>query len=209
MAGEWDPKRFFRLKQDEDLTKNLGFRYLIFASVHIMPVSPPSSHCLYVVQTVRSIVYVFLFEFLFHDLEAHNITLGQQFYPKVKLMYNRAPFEPNIPTFLREFGFYVERDSLVQRIQLWRAFVSCPNGSDAFNRGPNRIKPRPSWQWTGIIRCSTSRFPIAWCCKQPYQHRVVQNRAWNSKFSQCCLSMHILYETFTEMVMKFSVVYEI
>lgn len=83
------------------------------------------------------------FQFLHDDLQGYISSLEEQFYPKVEWMYQNDPVKPNIPTLLREFGFAVERDTLVLRIQLWRAFVKSSKGGNEFNGRPSRIKLRP------------------------------------------------------------------
>lgn len=52
--------------------------------------------------------------------------------------------ELHIPVSIREFGFVIERDSIVQRIKLWRSFITSQNGRSALHGRPSRVKMWPA-----------------------------------------------------------------
>ncbi len=142
-------RRFFRLQPGDDLVRQLGIPQEHFDQTLHHAATLTVSRCLYAVGTVRSIVYVALFDFSQHDLNAYIAMLERTFWPRVRWMYEDGYVETNIPDSLQDFGFAIERYSLVQRVQLWRAFVRSAKGSDAFASRPSRIKLRPSvaMQW--------------------------------------------------------------
>lgn len=98
------------------------------------------SHCLYVVGTVRSIVHVVLFLNTWTELHSYISVLEETFKPRVEWMYEDGKVEQHIPASPREFGFAIERNSLIQRIHLLRAFIKTEKGSNAFSARPIRLK---------------------------------------------------------------------
>lgn len=70
------------------------------------------------VGTVREIAYVNNFTFTDAEIKSYVSKLEDVLWPKVHGMYDDTNVEPNIPASLREFGLYIERNSLVQRIHL-------------------------------------------------------------------------------------------
>lgn len=73
--------------------------------------------CLYVIGDVRNIFYTGLFEFEQEEIHRYNSNLELEF-TRMKWIYDMGTVEPNISIDLRDVGFSIERDNLIQRIQL-------------------------------------------------------------------------------------------
>lgn len=59
-------------------------------------------------------------------------------------MHEVGPGEPYVSTSLRELGFAVERDNIIQIINLWRFFIKTEKVSNEFSGRPDRLKLRLS-----------------------------------------------------------------
>lgn len=67
-------------------------------------------------------------------------------------MYRDGPVEPHILASVFEFAFYIESDSFIQRIQLWRSLIRSNKGCDDLLAPPPESNSILPWPCSGILR---------------------------------------------------------